>query len=227
MTDPKAAASTYRTVWWWLMALSCPPGLLVLAVSTPLSGIVAMAVLSALSFFLIASLVQGLTGDDVSWSMLRQATATSWGGVLITLGLAGYATFFGSGVGWVAIVIAATSPPAVTWALRRHGDKGWPAGPDHEALNEDAPAVVAGNDTPVADMSAEELFDAWKRTGRALRAARSARVREYLVSCRQRYLDEFDHRDPEGVRSWLLSGNRSDGAPRRFLRADRPSQDTS
>lgn len=73
----------------------------------------------------------------------------------------------------------------------------------------------------------EELCAAWAASTDALRD-RSPERRRDVVARRQRYLDEFDRRNPAGLRAWLAAGDTTSVDPRTFLvesRSDAPSVD--
>jgi hypothetical protein len=66
---------------------------------------------------------------------------------------------------------------------------------------------------------------AWRRSYIVLGRAGSATLRLRVVEARQAYLDELEHRNPEGLSTWLASGARAAGDPRPFvLRSRHPSQ---
>jgi hypothetical protein len=70
----------------------------------------------------------------------------------------------------------------------------------------------------------EELCAAWVASTDALRD-RSPQRRRDVVAQRQRYLDEFERRNPTGLRAWLAAGDTTSVDPRTFLaegRSDAP-----
>jgi hypothetical protein len=60
-----------------------------------------------------------------------------------------------------------------------------------------------------------ELCRAWCASYLALQETESQRI--VIVTERQRYLDEFARRNPEGMMAWLASGARAGASPGRYL----------
>lgn len=121
-------------------------------------------------------------------------------------------------------VLAATSPTVVGFS-RRHIPP-----PHHSSDGEPSEAVVDDPITPIgpataprpatASMSDHELCPAWRASFTALQAATTSAATARIAAQRQSYLDEFERRNPRGLRAWLGSGARAAGNPHRYLLTD-------
>jgi hypothetical protein len=66
-------------------------------------------------------------------------------------------------------------------------------------------------------LSNADLCRAWQESFDALRKSESPAVRLRIVEARQRYLDELERRDPDGLHAWLESNASPAGNPARFV----------
>lgn len=157
----------------------------------------------------------------VLWLLACAALAgASAGGAF--LGSAGLAIAAGS---LLMVVLLGTSPVALRavgrW-LRTHrntprphfellvgvfADAGWGLAP------------VRPFDDPCF-LTDEQLCAAWRASTDALRDG-PPEQRRSVAARRQRYLDEFERRNPEGLRAWLASCDTASVDPHAFLVADR------
>ena len=91
--------------------------------------------------------------------------------------------------------------------------------PTPERIPEPA-APPAEPPTPVTTLTDEQLCQAWRASFRTLEqlfGTSDTAQQAQLISRRQQYLDELEHRNPHGFARWLASGARPAGDPSRFL----------
>jgi hypothetical protein len=69
----------------------------------------------------------------------------------------------------------------------------------------------------LADLSAEDLCMAWRRSFTELQSCTTEEQRLAVVAARNAYLDEFERRDPDAFSQWLDSGPRAAGNPAKFF----------
>jgi hypothetical protein len=67
----------------------------------------------------------------------------------------------------------------------------------------------------------EQLCQGWRSSFLALQQQSSSTQMAGTVAERQRYLDEFERRNPGGFAAWLASGARAPGNPLPYLTKNR------
>ena len=78
---------------------------------------------------------------------------------------------------------------------------------------------------PIGLLTDDELCQAWRTSSSAIaQPGPNPTQQAQLVAARQRYLDEFERRDPAGFQQWLAAGPQPDSDPSQYLRptAQRP-----
>jgi hypothetical protein len=80
-----------------------------------------------------------------------------------------------------------------------------------------APPTLGANPTVRA------LCLAWQRTDRSLHGMPAGPARAELISTRERLLDELEHLDPVGFRSWMYRGAHATSDPSHYLTENRTS----
>ncbi len=189
-----ARLAVYRAVWRACRSVSVALGVVAAAVMLP-AEILGVAFLT---IGVAAATALGLYGggDAARWTRGQVVTAAAAATAAITLVL-GLTAVLGLSVLWVAVLLAATSPPAVHWY-----------------------GVRLGTSTPIAPQrSTADLCRQWRDSYEALRKARTDNQRLRIVMERQLCLDELDRRDPEGLQAWLASSASAAGDPSRFLKS--------
>lgn len=190
--------AVYRAVWRAFRSVSVAIGVIAATVLLPaeILGVALLAIVVA------AATALGLYGggDAARWTrgQVVTAAAAATAGTTLVLGLT---VVLGLSVLWLAVLLAATSPPAVHWYGVRLG------------------ASTASERLDVPQRSTADLCRQWRESYEALRQARTDKQRLHIVLERQRCLDELDRRDPEGLQAWLASSASAAGDPSRFLKS--------
>jgi hypothetical protein len=197
----------YRVVWLIVCAAfgvvgvsvafyAAPYGLVVLSVECAVSaGIWSLLVVryrersrrSRARFVLVASLAGGAAGGA----------------------FVGLAVVLGPGVIVLAIALVGTSP-VVLKAAARALRAAWASSGGHFELAGSALAYTGLGFVPIARgdhlslLTDDQLCEAWRSSTTALHGCSTQRVKG-IVDQRQRYLDEFERRNPTGLKVWLAS----------------------
>jgi hypothetical protein len=138
------------------------------------------------------------TGETTTSARMGRA-AVLWVTVVAALVACAGSTILLGGAGpGLMVVLGLTSPPAVRWCGRRLGR---------------IPDRIRGRNA----LTTAELCKQWQDSYEALRVAATAAARLRIVETRQRYLDELERRDPNGLRAWLGDSASAAGDPSRFL----------
>lgn len=126
---------------------------------------------------------------------------------------------------WPLLLLAVLTSPAVVGAALRRA-----RGPEQEHPPVAPAACTCGCAGPVSAREMADLVEklddtqlrrAWRTSHARLRAARTQEEWSQLVQLREAYLTELDHRDADGVRSWLAAAPRPDTTPESLLRPGR------
>ena len=225
---------TYRIVWFSLAGVAGVLGAwLSLEKSAGGSLILLLCVMATTGAVAMAATHQV---GRARWRLARDVAAT-WGAVVVTA--AGLLDVLGTaGFGLLAL-LAATSPPVLTRALRwsgyaggspdRHGD-----GPSTSDGEPDADPTFVGTAVPAAtsqspapgglgpavapaSLDGPGLCLAWRQSFVVLQRAASPTSRMRILLRRQELLDEFERRNALGFAAWLASGARAAGDPSKYV----------
>lgn len=132
-------------------------------------------------------------GSVLAW------TVGSGAGIVLFIGLP---LAFGRGGPLVLLLLAVSAPPVVRLLRRRVVV---PPPPDRRPRTTPASEQVpATRPRPLSPMSDPRLSPAWLDTERRMRHANFEETLQ-IVAERERLLDEFEERDPEGFHAWLAS----------------------
>ena len=132
--------------------------------------------------------------------------------VIACLSLNGLAVLMGTG-SWPVLLALLLSTAAV-WGWRRVHRRAEQEPP----VTREAPPVDDGVAAASLEaMSTSELCLAWRRSYRALMDAPCGKVHDDMVIMRRTMLDEFERRDPQGLRRWLDDDARASSDPGRYL----------
>jgi hypothetical protein len=191
--------AVYRAVWRAFCGVSVALGLAAAAMLLSLE-VLEVTFLAVVVAVVAAWGLYGSNGDDPRWTRGQVVTAAAATAAVGTLVL-GLTVVLGPSVFWLAVLLGASSPPAVLWC-----------------------SSIAGFGTPVKHLdvptrSTADLCLQWRDSYEALRQARTDKQRLHIVIERQRCLDELDRRDPEGLQAWLASAASAAGDPARFLKS--------
>lgn len=211
----------YRLAWWSFAGVIWAVTSLIALATVSLSALVAVTVLvgvSAAGVTVAAAAVDDrakVRTDAIRNTVVAMASTIGALGLLASLG--------GLGV-LLGVLLASTSPPLVE-RLRRRGQRRRAARyvaeiPDDEQRVTERPA------RPCSEMETAELVLAWRASFNSLQRAQTTTATNAIVARRQRYLDELERRDPDGVRRWLESGARAASDPTRYLRHEGGGEDS-
>jgi hypothetical protein len=141
------------------------------------------------------------------------------------------AALLGANVLLLAVLVLGSSPPAVGACARWLRSAPAPSAAQLDALAR-ALAYTGPYYVPFVpsceldELTDEQLCQAWRASYLALQQSLSTDHRIATVAERQKYLDEFERRNPSGFVAWLASGARAPGNPLPYLvgtRYDNPS----
>ena len=138
----------------------------------------------------------------------------------------GFAVVLGAGVFLLVLFLLISSPYAVS-AYGRWLD----SAPTPSAAQIDALAQAFAYTSPeyiplpppsdLGMLTDEQLCQGWRSSFLALQQQPSIPQMAGTVAERQRYLDEFERRNPSGFAAWLASGARAPGNPLPYLTKNR------
>lgn len=132
-------------------------------------------------------------GSVLAW------TVGSGAGIVLFIGLP---LAFGRGGPLLLLLLAVSAPPVVR-RLRRRAVV--PPPPDRRPRTTPSSGEIpATRPRPLSPMSDPRLSPAWLDTERRMRHASFEETLQ-IVAERERLLDEFEERDPEGFHAWLAS----------------------
>ena len=192
-----------------------------------------IAAILTVAFFVVVIGATALPNEG-----LRAMANLTWRGLLVGTVLAaatGLTVVLGT-LGLLLVVLLSGTAPGLPAGVRR----GWKSVTQHrdaEAVDQQAerPGRVVQevvseptllDRTPWLPEALDSLDDvslclAWRSSFLLLEAAASVEDRVAIIEHRQRYLDELQRRNPQGVAAWLSSGARASGNPLPYLE-DRP-----
>ena len=205
-------------------------------VTTSIVVLITLALISLAVAPAVAMTVHSIHPDSAR--ALRIGAACSAGTLAAGLLVAGLVSLLGP----VAVLVILTLPAAAgIWVYRRGsswpdrvgrtspGRPGiqrsrWPHGPAvaPDSVHPTAPHVPLGLPTlDIATVSMPGLCAAWQRTYWLLSdRSLSSTARLILVELREELLEEFERRDPAGLRRWLHTEPRACSNPGRYLTTD-------
>ena len=202
--------STYRLVWRIAVGVVAGVGVLLAVLLVPPSTMIAVFVAAALVSALVTGTAEALR-ESRSRGMLRRYGRHTLAGGFAGIGAAGLGALVGGVVFLVILLAVLTSPPLTTWYAARLGrHRPAPARPSYPNIR-----IIRAE-----TLSIDELCTAWTQSCLDLRDASPAQALRF-VEARQRYLDELERRDPDGLRAWLATAASASGDPSRFIARDR------
>jgi hypothetical protein len=158
-------------------------------------------------------------------TILRLVVWRSFIGGTASVSLIGWWPLLGAWTCLLAVLVVGGSPYAVRsyvrWGSQRPGPAALAERPDSPdrinqvSRNIDQPSKPAREE--LSSLSDAALCQAWRASFSKLRDSPSQLQRTRIVDERQRYLDEFERRNPEGLMAWLASGARAAANPSRFI----------
>jgi hypothetical protein len=185
----------YRRVWLAAATVVIAVGVWSAVVGWSLVGaLVTFAVTAVLGAGVIASVSRQPT-----WRQTRSAAAAVGTTAVAARGLS---ELLGGQEATLVLLALLAAAPRVIRGLRRRS-----TGP--------TPSLAHASALP--SMSDLELCEAWSTSYIALQDAPTAAERVRVVALRQAYLDELEHRNPQGLQRWLSAGALATGNPSRFL----------
>jgi hypothetical protein len=141
---------------------------------------------------------------DREHASLPRTLVRSAGLCAAVVAVLGFAVVLKFGVVLLVLLFVIASPPVVLRCVRRSGSR---SGGIYRP--------------PSLRSSTQSLCLEWRSSYVALSVAQSPDARLRIVKARQRFLDELERRDPDGLRAWLESGPSAGGDPGCFLRSGR------
>jgi hypothetical protein len=210
-------------------------------------GVLTAFVFIGLSTIVVAFLMGGIMVGSVHLSvglaqerdipaLIREVLMWAGRAGLVMVAICGYAAAVGLATVPLLLLIAATSPPVVSWLYASRTEAA-PAGsksPRAPRANrpkrtkqtksrkpkEQRPEPVPAQPTAVIDLtelSDEDLCLAWRRSYTELQSCTTEPQRLEVVDRRRAYLDELERRKPDAFAEWLESGPRAAGDPAKFF----------
>lgn len=202
----------YRLTWWSAVAAILLIGLGVgLRLSPPVLAVlfVGSGGLCAVGIFCLVSLRGSHT---VCGRMRIVATGAVLGGTT-AVSLVGFSHLLGAGVVTLVLLLSLCSPGAVRAVRRGLRSVHRPSATRLEALTRafsyaDLGFVTLPTPPPGPwALTDEQLSRGWQTSARTLRRRISPAQKVAVVRERQRYLEEFERRNPSGFEAWLTSGS--------------------
>jgi hypothetical protein len=197
----------YRVLWLIVCAAFGVIGVSVAFYAAPY-GLVVLSVECGVSAG-IWSLLVVRYGERSRRSRARFVLLASLAGGAAGGAFVGYAVAWGPGVIVLAITLAGTSP-LVLRAAARALRAAWVSSGEHFEVAGSALAYTGLGFVPIpggdnlSRLTDDQLCEAWRSSTAALHGGSTQR-RNRIVERRQQYLDEFERRNPKGLRVWLAS----------------------
>ncbi|MFC0623302.1 PRC-barrel domain-containing protein [Kribbella deserti] len=221
----------YRLAWW-------ATGILLAFLGT-ISAVAVWSFVTALIIFgcvalLTTSAVMSLAlPEEARSSDLRTSAATVLLVAVAAVALCGVGAILGPIALSIPALLAAGSPPAVAFCLRRLQTDGRngaspvdePAGAADERVGAVTAAQAGAEPSPAQEAEPETMDDAtlckaWRTSYWSLRDASPPSERAQIVAVRERYLDELERRHPAAVSRWLQAETGPCGDPGKYLAAE-------
>jgi hypothetical protein len=211
----------YQTVW---LVLSIPLALVGMSLALVLSptGLAALFI----AFAVVGAILLPCAVSEFGERPPRDRVRLAVGGALIggtTAGaFAGFVVLLGAGAFLLAVLVLGSSPSAV-----RAYSRWLRSAPTPSTAQLDAWARALAYTSPdyapfqppseLDELTDEQLCQAWRASYMSLQQQPSANHKIATVAERQKYLDEFERRNPHGFVAWLASGARAPGNPLPYL----------
>jgi hypothetical protein len=219
MSVASESMRAYRVVWLIVCAAFSVVGVSVAFYAAP-AALVALSVGSCVVATVWSLLVTPRRGRYLR-PRLRPVLIAALAGGTAGGAFVGYLVVLGVGVIPLAIAVIGTSPSAMRLCGR------WlrTVGSSSSARLDGAASALAytglgfvpvqrGDDLRL--LTDEQLCDVWHASTASLREC-SPRGLRRIAAQRQRYLDEFERRNPKGLKVWLASSDTASCDPRGFL----------
>ena len=191
-------ATAYRVLWGVLAGLVGVVGVAAGLFLVPGELVFPLLFVAGLITVTVATTVWSKGDEGTALTRLRRAAVIAVTVLSAIVACAGYLVLLGSAGPGLLLVLGATSPAAMRWCGRRLGHR------------------FGGTRA----LSTAELCRHWQESFEALRCATTAAARLRIVETRQYCLDEFERRDPIGLKAWLGDSASAAGDPSRFLIRD-------
>ena len=171
-------------------------------------------------------------GERTRRSRVRFVLLASLAGAFAGGAFVGLAVAFGPGVIVLGLALVAASPVALRMTARALC-AAWGSSEGQFAVAASSLAYAGLDFVPIPrgdDLSLltdDQLCEAWRSSTTTLRGASTHRVKR-IVEQRHRYLDEFERRNPAGLKVWLSSAENPECDPGLYLIErwiDRPAAD--
>lgn len=209
----------YRVVWLIVCAAFALVGVSVAFYASP-AEMLLMSVASAVVTTSWSVLVVGHE-DRTRGSRARRLLGAALVGGTTGGAFVGYAVVFGAGVILLAMALLGTSPYAIRAYGRRLRATAETSGARFDAVVA-AFAYTGLGFVPVQRgselcmLTDEQLCEAWRSSTTALRGGSPHRLKR-TVEDRQRYLDELERRNPNGIAVWLACRDTAERDPLVYL----------
>jgi hypothetical protein len=137
--------------------------------------------------------------------------------------LVGLAAWFGAWVLLMVVLAAGGSPYALRLYSRRLCRRRAMPSPTQrpDTISRTAHTLetspTVGPPQYLRSLNDMDLCHDWRASFTALQQSSSPSQRFRIVEARQKYLDEFERRNPEGFMAWLASGARAAANPSRYI----------
>lgn len=219
-----AGVAACRVLWWTASAVVGLTGTLACIFFVPIGSWTLPTAMAGGAGYWVASLLAGRGQPTPMRTRLRAMAFGVVGGLTVT-GVAGVA---GASAAILPLLLLATSPMARRLWVRAQPSPSLRRPPDPRSGGQRgrtartrAPGTVRqASPIEVMDLSAmsnAQLCRAWRTSFSALQRSEYADEREQLAAARASYLDELEHRDPEGFARWIADGARAASDPERYL----------
>lgn len=197
--------TVYRVIWLIVCGAFSLVGISVAFYASP-GELALLSVASAVATTIWSLLVAG-NEDRTRRSRTRRLLVCAVAGGTAGGAFVGYAVVFGAGVLLLAMALLGSSPPAIRAYGRRLRATAETSGARFDAVI-GAFAYTGVGFVPVqrgsdlCQLTDEQLCEAWRSSTTALRGGSPHRLKR-TVEDRQRYLDELERRNPNGIAVWL------------------------
>ncbi|MDX6260541.1 MAG: hypothetical protein QOH84_2229 [Kribbellaceae bacterium] len=194
-------ATAYRVLWGVLSGAAGVVGVLAGVFLVPGDLVFPLLFVAGLVGVTVFTTVWSRTGEGTMRAGAGRAVAVSGLVISAIVACAGYVVLLGAPGAGLLVVLGVTAPATMRWCGRKLGH---------------LPGRFGRNRA----LSTAELCRQWQDSFEALRYASTAAARLRIVETRQYCLDEFERRDPVGLKAWLGDNASAAGDPSRFLIRD-------
>jgi hypothetical protein len=207
MSAASETLKAYRVVWLIVCAAFGVVGLTVAFYAAPYNLVVLSvecAVAAGIWALLVVQYGNRSRRSRVRFVLLASLTGWAAGGAFV-----GHAVVFGPGVIVLVIALVGTSPVVLKMTARALRAV-WASSGGYFEVAGSALAYTGLGFVPIPRgddpslLTDDQLCEAWRSSTAALRGGSTHRVNR-MVERRQQYLDEFERRNPKGLKVWLAS----------------------